>query len=494
MKRDKNIIVVVMLSMVLLFSACDKYLDIEPQQSIDADKVYTTQEGIVSALEGAYADIATSDLYAGTSVFYSDLVANSNNATIGWKGTFNDYKQMNNKAMDPNTASIASKWNIAYEAINIVNNCLANLDKISDADVKNRVSGESHFLRGILYFELVRFYALPYGAVLGNTQDGVPIITEPVNDLKDITYPSRASVDAVYNAIINDLTSAKDLLDPGKADSNRGLATSTNASAFLVRVYMSMSRWADAATEATIVIDEFGGASALNPTPRACFNNAGYTTEDVFMIRQNLTSNAGNSNNGVGTFFASLPGFGRGDAYIKNAHLALYEATDLRGGLMDNPDIKTHADVKEMYYVGVGSNYGNNMTAKWARYDGYVNVIRLAEMFLSRAEANFMNSSTIGDTPGNDINVIRARAKATLLVGAPTLNDIKIERVKELCFEGHALSDLKRWHASTTAPGTSPWAGDIIPWNDGRLVMPIPQREIDVNNNLKQNDAYVLTK
>ncbi|NVO11687.1 MAG: RagB/SusD family nutrient uptake outer membrane protein [Bacteroidales bacterium] len=488
MKRNKNIIVIALLLMTMLFSACDKHLNIEPQQSIDDKKVYTNEAGIVNALSGAYSILAGPDFFAGTSVFHSDLIANSNNSTIGWIGTFNGYKQMNNKSLDPTEATIATKWTSAYEAINILNNCLANLDSIKDVDVKRSVYGQARFLRGVFYFELVRFYALPYG--FDPSKLGVPIVTNPVLDLSKITYPSRSSISDVYTFVLNDLTAAKDSLEVGGANTNGGLASSTNASAFLVRVYMSMSDWANAAIEATNVIDVFG-ASALNVTPRLCYDNIAYTFEDVFMIRQNLVSNAGNSNNGVGTFYASLPGFGRGDAYVRAGHLALYEATDLRGGLMDNPYAKTAADINEMYYWGVGTNAGRRMTVKFAKFDAYVNVIRLAEMYLSRAEANFNNSSAIGDTPMNDINVIRARANATLLVGAPTLAEIKTEWVKEMCFEGHALGNLKRWKGSTIAPSTSPWAGQSIPWNDGRLVLPIPQREMDVNSNLVQNDAYI---
>jgi len=490
MKRNKNIIVVAMLLMAMLFSACDKNLNIEPQQSIDDNKVYTNEAGIVNALSGAYSILAGPDFFAGTSVFHSDLIANSNNSTIGWLGTFNGYKQMNNKSLDPTEGTITTKWTSAYQAINILNNCLANLDSIKDVDVKRSVYGQTRFLRGVFYFELVRFYALPYGAVVGNTQLGVPIVTDPVLDLSKITYPARASVADVYTFVLNDLIAAKDSLEAGVANANGGLASSTNASAFLVRVYMSMGDWTNAATEATTVIDVFG-ESALNVTPRLCYNNIAYSFEDVFMIRQNLVSNAGSSNNGVGTFYASLPGFGRGDAYVKAAHLALYEATDLRGGLTNNPLAKTAADINDMYYWGVGTNANRRMTVKYAKFDAYITVIRLAEMFLSRAEANFMNTSAIGATPMYDINVIRDRANATLLVADPTLAEIKLEWIKETCFEGHALGNLKRWRGSTVAPSSSPWIGQSIPWDDGRLVLPIPQREIDVNTNLVQNDAYV---
>ena len=197
--------------------------------------------------------------------------------------TFVGWRNMYRKMLNPNEGTIAGKWNDCYEAINVVNNVLANLDVISDPDEMDRVEGEAEFIRGILYFELVRFFALPYGYTVGNTHLGVPISLTPVMMYEDITKPSRATVGAVYTQILSDLNDAKSLLLPGRAGANRGLATSTVASAFLARVYFSMKDWTNTANEASIVIAVFG-PDALNVTPRACFNNPGYTSEDVFMI------------------------------------------------------------------------------------------------------------------------------------------------------------------------------------------------------------------
>jgi len=120
------------------------------------------------------------------------------------------------------------------------------------------------------------------------------------------------------------------------------------------------------------------------------------------------------------------------------------------------------------------------MCAKWGKYDAYLPVIRLAEMYLIRAEANFQNSTQIGDTPINDIAAIRDRAGLTTDVLA-TIELIRLERKRELAWEGHRLHDAKRWKENI---------GDL-PYNDNSLVLPIPQREIDVNENLQQNPGYI---
>lgn len=490
MKTIKFIFLLAAVSVLSMFTACEKNLDLEPELGIDYDQVYIDDSGVKSALDGAWSLVASTNLYAGTSIFHSDLLGANSTQYIVWDGTFIGYRQMFRKSLDKNEGTIAGKWITSYWAINIANNVLANLDKVNEGD-KARVEGEAKFIRGILYFELVRFYAQPYGFTADNSHPGVPIITVPVQTYEDITFPARASVKDVYTRIEDDLTDAKALLTPGKAGSNRGLATSTNTSAFLARVYLSKKDWKRTAEEATVVIDEFG-PNALNVTPRACYNNPGYTSEDVFMIRQNINSHAGQANAGIATFFASMPGMGRGDVRMQAAQINLFEAGDLRGTLEDNENAKVINEISSMYYWGYGTRAGRRRTSKWGRYEMNINVIRLAEMYLTRAEANFMDGTAIGAAPIDDLNKVRERARASLIADPAdiSIDLIKLDRYKELCFEGHSLHDLKRWQDSVVAPSGSPYAGESIPWNDPRLVYPIPQREIEVNDQLEQNTGY----
>ena len=87
----------------------------------------------------------------------------------------------------------------------------------------------------------------------------------------------------------------------------------------------------------------------------------------------------------------------------------------------------------------------------------------------------------MGDTPLNDINLVRSRAGLDDL-DALTLDDILLERKLELAFEGQAIHDLKR----TQRP-----VGSIL-FDDNALVYPIPLREMDANPGLagQQNPGY----
>ena len=479
MKNIRIIKFLIIFVLAVFVVSCDKYMDIDPQQSVFTEDALT-HEGIVNTLYGAYARISGPGLFAGTSIFHSDLLGDDGDAW--WDGTFIGYVRMAQKALDPSEGTVTAKWLAAYQAINSANMVLDNISLVDEGD-RGWVEGEAKFIRGIMYLELVRFYALPYEPGETNSQLGVPIVLKPYPELPapeaDV---SRATVEAVYDQILSDLLDAKSLLLPAVAGGNSGRATSSVASAFLSRVYLTMGMFEEAANEADIVIDQFGGEDALRDVPRAAFNNDTYTSEDVFMINQNINSHAGAANDGISTFFASLRGHGRGDMQITERHIARYEEGDLRAGIEEIPQTAgSIALVSKMFYIGVGSRSGNIMSAKWGKYDANINVIRLAEMFLTRAEANFEGGSAIGADPVDDINVIRRRAGLDEL-DAVDQDDIRRERRLELAWEGHRLHDLRRWKESL-------YDGDI-PYDSPVLVLPIPRREMDVNDNLEQNPGY----
>ena len=103
---------------------------------------------------------------------------------------------------------------------------------------------------------------------------------------------------------------------------------------------------------------------------------------------------------------------------------------------------------------------------------------RLAEMYLTRAEANQMlisqGGSQVGsNSPVDDINEIRIRAGLNG-TGSVTIDEIQFERYRELIFEGHRLHDYKRWKRNVAD----------IPWDSERLIIPVPKKETDTNTNL----------
>ncbi len=66
------------------------------------------------------------------------------------------------------------------------------------------------------------------------------------------------------------------------------------------------------------------------------------------------------------------------------------------------------------------------------------------------------------------------------------------ERFKELAFEGHRFWDLKRRglpieRDASDAPSTN---GRVLPANNFRFVLPIPQPEMQANPKMVQNPGY----
>lgn len=438
---------------LILFQGCDSLLDVDPSQSIDSEQALTNADNVKSVLVGAYDAMGDSDLYGGWYLMIPDFLG-ATDADFTFSGTFFGPRQIRNKDQQYDNGNVTSTWVDSYETINIVNNVLSGLDLLNDAD-RARVEGEARAIRGMVYFELIRLYASPYEAGQANDQPGVPLVLTPTTEIGEEANVSRASVDAVYNQIIDDLTEARDLLD----DVNPERAYYVNslvASAVLSRVHMQRGEYEEARDEANRVIES--GNYTLQDTFAEVFNQPENTSEDIFAM-QNSSQDGSNS---MFTFYSADS---RGDIDIAPAHLDEYEAGDERLDLFYNDP-----------------SDGVLRSGKWNRpTDDQVNIIRLAEMYLTRAEANFRLTEAVGDTPLNDINRIRDRVNLDdLLLTELDLDAILHERKLELMFEGHLVHDIKRTQGSV----------DARTYDDPKLVLPIPRRDIDSNPNICQNPTY----
>lgn len=334
-------------------------------------------------------------------------------------GTYQQPREFINKAATTTNIYVSFTWTEAYKLINTCNTLLQEeVLALLDAGDAETVKGEALFLRGWTIFEMTRLYALPYVAGQANTQPGIPLILTPTKDVADAVTVARNTVQECYTRAIEDLTAARDLL-PGENDV---YASSFAASAVLARIYLQMGNFTAAATEANKVIEN--GTFSLTSTPLRAFNNTVNSSEDIFAIQKIVTSETG----WLSVMYASLAGTGRGD-YYRN-----------------------------------------------------ISLIRLAEMYLIRAEANFEDpGADIGpNSPTEDINVLRARAQVLLYTSPVTRENIREERYLELCWEGHRLHDLKRWKMNIGS----------FAYDAGNLILPIPFREMEVNDLLEQNSWY----
>jgi starch-binding outer membrane protein, SusD/RagB family len=434
---------------------CDKKLDTKPTSSVDVNDVFKTSDDVIGALKGCYADLGKGDFYGGQLFVGADLLGDSNQ--LNWTGTFEQFTQIHNKTIPVTNSFVTDTWLAGYKVINDVNNVLTHLDLVVDAE-KDRVEGEAKFIRGCAYFDLVRMYGKAWNDGDPNSNDGVPLVLTPTTLISDANKVKRNTVAEVYAQAISDLTDATQKCI--ERDNTYIFATDIAAYAMLARVYLQKQDYSNALqAENNAIKIALNNGYHLTQTYAGAFPAANpptyiaNTTEDIFTIQVNATSGINDFN----TYYSENQ---RGDIYIDEGFYDLYEPGDDRLNLYN----------------------GDDYTLKFENYYGSVRLVRMAELYLTRAECNFRLGSSVGAKPVDDINTIRERAllEPYNSPGELTLDKILRERALELSFEGFTLHDEKRLEKNLIN----------LTWNSPKLVYPIPQREIYANPNLTQNEGY----
>jgi hypothetical protein len=425
-------------------AACDSPLDTHPTDAIDAGIALTSARGIELALNGAYRQLQSGSLYGRQEQAYNDMYADNLNFT----GTFGTDREVSLRAISPSNGGTGGMWQAGYIGVNRANNILDALPNVSDLPDATRTQyrGEALFLRGLYYSLLVKYFG------------GVPLVDKPSKGVDESSYPTRATQQESYAFIVQDLEEAATLLAATRAN---GRATQGAVNALLARIYLEDGKYAQARDKATAVIDNT--TYVLTPTFREMFANKN-TSESIFELQ--FTVN--NSNSLAFWFFPTAIGGRLGFAPSPG----LYDA-------FEAGDTRRDATIAIQGTQRYGYKY-----FRIAQGDDNVHVLRLAEQYLIRAEANArLNAPTA--TVHADINVIRQRAgladlDVAVTTQAALLDAILQERRVELAFEGHRFADLRR-HGK---------AESVLTLAAHRLLWPVPLYETDVNENLVQNPGY----
>ena len=447
---------------VVLFAGCDDPLNPEPQQSIPQPEALDSPEEIRAAANAMYDALQVDGAYARNLLVFPDMYGDN----LRYTGTFTTDREVAVKALTANNGAISGIWGAAYNAINRANNVIAAIPTVTvgmDPGESEMLAGEAHFIRALSYFNLVKFFG------------GVPLITEPewvvtpdVNVPRSTEAQIWTFIESELAAAIAGLPSALDGVQP------RGRATMEAAQALLARAHLYQREWTQAYNLADAVISS--GAFALEPDYGSLFDyRAEGNAEEILSVTFSVTD----PNALAFWFYPSSLGGRRGFApstagTTSQPLLTAFEAGDER---------------RPLAFQGSGNSaYGNKYTDVATGTDD-VYVLRLAEMYLIRAEAaaRLNNLAQAID----DVNTIRNRAgvadlPATVDTQEEVLLAVLLERRRELFYEGHRFFDLKRF---SDIPSVSTYLTSLG-LTGFRLVFPLPQREIDANPNLSQNAGY----
>jgi len=495
----------VFITLVIFSAACKKsYLTRDPYNAVPLGSAIGSEADLAVALNGVYAGLRGTDLFARTLPVKGDLMADNTFITTS---NSNRYITPNNFTTTAADAYAAAIWSGGYIVIKNANNVIKSGTALGSTANINQYVGEAYAIRALMYFELVRNYGHPYTAAPGDP--GVPIVSDSLAFDPTITgyKPSRNTVAEVYAKVIADLEKAYSLLTL-----YRGTAYFSKyaARALEARVYQNMGDWNNANTVSLDVINNSGWvmlsstayvnpSGALGGTSAASslntYSPGGYwaspavqtstKNETFFEIGCDLLANNGFDQ--IGFIYLQVGG-GYGDVLATDDLYNQYSATDVRRGLIPRAPAG--------YRSGQGGNinlcYKYPNPANGADKDD-IKIIRLSDVILIASEAYYNTADEANaKVKLNQVAIQRDPAfTGYTSTGAALLNDIINERRKELAFEGNRFWDLVRLQRSwTKTKNQSPLGTISVTPANTQLIFAIPQGERDANANMSQNPGY----
>lgn len=434
------------LLLLIPFASCKKFLTETPNNALP------TASAIVDAGTARAAIIGTYDAVQG---YYA-----ANYPTLGvmpadnvvFNGTLSQYLQLDQNAIPTDNVTTVAAYQGIYKAINSANSVIAYVPAVTDplltAAEKNKILGEAYFVRALGFFDLARGWG------------GVQLQLKPTTDLSVLKGIRRSTLDQTYDQVLADLIQAEQLLPEDATTRNR--AQKSTARALRARLHLYRKQWADADAFATQVINNTKYALV---TPYKAFFTAPFlTTESVF----ELTFSANDKNSYWNLWYPSSSG---GQYTLKPSPSVIAKLNNPAVGGSRNALIAgSGASVYGVLYNTVSSSTDPSY------------VIRIAELYLIRAEARAQQNNITGALA--DLNKIRSRAGVpafTVESKSDVLQAIEDENSVEFAFEAHRWFDLTRTERAGTVLGLT---------NKNYWLFPIPYADVLSDPDVEQNPGY----
>ena len=468
-------------------SCSDGWLDVEPTTAVETDKSINILSDVDVMLNGIYTTMQHAYAYSGRLVHYGDACGDDMMAYSSTKRTGNYYTFNFTKDTAPSTF-----WSYPYEMIGLCNIILEKIDNVDtkEEDLRDYYKGQALALRGMLLFDLTKFYGYPYKKDNGASL-GVPVV---VSTLDKEAKPKRNTVAECYAQVIADLKAAVAAMDndEGKAF-HKGHISLFGAQTLLSRVYLYHGDDAEALAMAEKAIK---GAEAKG---YKLWTNAEYATawandasngtkgEVLFEIVNTTDDSPGKES--LGRLHSPR---GYKDICLTSSFYALLneDPADVRLQLLEYSS-------KRAFVKKYQPQDGEDIV------DANIPLIRLSEAYLNAAEAAVKTGDNV--SAAKYLNAIVSRANPDNSVDGSTvsLSRVMTERRKELVGEGHRFFDALRDGGSVDrhdVKGQSKISSTKhyitkaekmkFSWDYYKCVLAIPKAEMDANGNMVQNPVY----
>lgn len=497
--KIKNIkFVAAILGVTLSLTACEKdFLEAVPSNSVPAEEVNTTKEGMEAALTGIIRLMRQAPVNQGAvshdsygvpammltfDVMGQDVMANTNWYVYQY--------ELDNKLDTYRGTRIL--WGHSYNLITNANSIIANAKNLTDANDQEKATfeAEAKVIRAFSYFNLARVYQHTY--LKDKNAPAVPLMLEPTTPTTQ--GKERATLEQVYSQILADLIDAEQALTSGRPSKSR--INKNVAQGLLARVYLEMGQWEKAAefarkartgyplmtsTEYQAGFNNYGNAEWIWGLPQSADQNSAYASFYSFIDGRYTVLDDGSREyvrRGYNNFRAN-------DKFVE-----LFDENDVRREFQEDEEAFTLNSKGEKIW-----SYDRFTITKFkdlANLGGHIPLMRSAEMLLIEAEAQArLNNPVEAQLLLLELRQQRYEAGTvvlpTLAIGDALLEEIYVERRKELYGEGFGLFDIKRLQKPLLREGNHTAVLGVTPANSDLFIHQLPQGEMDANPNAEQN-------
>ncbi|HEX6432554.1 MAG TPA: RagB/SusD family nutrient uptake outer membrane protein, partial [Niastella sp.] len=389
---------IVLASLHLIIGAgllsCKKMVTVPlPLNSITSDEMFKTDAQATTAMAGVYAQMVNGPISISNG--YVSILTGMSADELFYYGTGDVYLNtfVPNQLLQTNsyTSTVwTSGYKIIYNANSVIEGIAASASTSLTDSARTQLTAEAKFVRAFCYFYLTNLFG------------DVPLVKTV--DFNKTRYMARTPVGEVYDQIINDLKEAQEVLSADYSISGpameRILPTKWAATALLARVYLYRGEYANAAEQASTVISN-NLLFSLEADPLNVFLIK--SKEAIWQMKQG-TTDAGVRNSTIEGFtFIPVIATGIARYCLTPVLLNTFETGDRRRTAWVGTTTVTPVNYYPWKYKLGQGTFSNNPSTE------YYMMLRLAEMYLIRAEAAANGAGSVTAAIA-DLNVIRNRA------------------------------------------------------------------------------------
>ncbi len=492
MKMIKYIAALFLTGIALTFTSCYD-MDVFPQDQLGPSTFWNTERDIQMGVAGVYSQIKDDDKSRGYKDWNKYWLEGISDNAYCMHVTQNAFMNIQSGNLEVSTGGpVTNTFSGNYITIAACNNFLKNFPvakvnaQISESKA-NEYEAEIRFIRAWSYFELVQRYG------------DIPLYKEAIESV-EASKVKQSPASEVYAFIKEDLDFA--IKNLPEIPYGSGHAVKSSALGMKARVALFLGEWDEVLSNTKEIISS-GNYSLADSYESIFIKREGQKNnpEIIFSVTYLNPDNRHNAEMQYYYWSALTPTEDLIAQYdIENDKRAKswYAYAGVGGKTWTNPMGET-AEVEQNTLTGwiLVKHFDKNNADKYSqsaydfRTDNDIIIIRYADIYLMYIEA--MVEKGGGSTSDTDavkyMNEIKNRA------GIPEVTtisreELRLERRRELAFEGSRHFDLIRWKTAKEVMSNLVTPAGKCRFDDRSYLWPFPLSEMDINPNLDQKPGY----